>query len=182
MGAVPGAVMTIAKNVLARLQSLFTESGMDSSLIAYLQPPRLYAVLAAAGAALAGVGLLVHGRKRKSDAERERERRLAVNASGRMTDGTVTEALFLGSDLPDSLLLFYRYLVAGVEYSAAQDVSSLREILPRPNYLPGEAITIKYDPHRPPNSIVVCEQWSGLRSSGNGAARVSAMGRQAVKS
>ena len=122
------------------------------------------------------------GEKKKSDAERERERRLAVNASGRMTDGTVTEALFLGAEPPDALLLFYRYLVAGVEYSAAQDVSSLREILPRPNYLPGEAITIKYDPHRPPNSIVVCEQWSGLRVSVHGAAPVNANGRQAVKS
>ncbi len=169
-------------NTLARLQSLFTGSGMDSSLTGYLQPPRLYAVLAAAGAALAGVGLLVRGRKKKSDAERERERRLAVNASGRMTDGTVTEALFLGAEPPDSLLLFYQYLVAGVEYSAAQDVSSLREILPRANYLPGEAIMIKYDPQRPPNSIVVCEQWSGLRGSGVGAARMSATGRQAVKS
>jgi len=135
-----------------------------------------------AAAALAGVSVMVLGRKKKSEAERERERRLAVNAIGRMTDGTVTEALFLGEDSPDSLLLFYRYLVAGVEYSAAQDVSSLRGILPRPNYLPGEAITIKYDPQRPPNSIVVCEQWSGLRVSGNGAARTSVIGRQAVQS
>ena len=99
---------------------------MDFSLTDFLHPPRLYAVLAAAGAALAGVGLLVRGKKKKSDAERERERRLAVNASGRMTDGTVTEALFLGAEPPDALLLFYRYLVAGVEYSAAQDLSSLR--------------------------------------------------------
>lgn len=155
---------------------------MDLSLSGFLQPPRLYAVLAAAAAALAGLGLLARGRKKKSDAERERERRLAVNAAGRMTDGTVTEALFLGADSPDSLLLFYRYLVAGVEYSAAQDVSSLREILPRPNYLPGESVTIKYDPQRPPNSIVVCEQWSGLRASANGAARASARERQAIKS
>ena len=154
---------------------------MDSSFTAYFEPPRVYAVLAAAGVALAGIGLLVRGRKKISDAERERDRRLAVNSSGRMTDGTVTEALFLGSDAPDSLLLFYRYLVAGVEYSAAQDVSSLREILPRPNYLPGEAVTIKYDPQRPPNSIVVCEQWSGLRTV-NGSSRVNANGRQAVKS
>jgi hypothetical protein len=154
---------------------------MDSSLIAYFHPPRLYVVLAAAAAALAGAGLLVRGRKKKSDAERERERRLAVNASGRMTDGTLTEALFLASEPPDSLLLFYRYLVAGVEYSAAQDISSLRAILPRANYLPGEAITIKYDSHRPPNSIVICEQWSGLRRSGDGAARVRAMGRHAVQ-
>ena len=155
---------------------------MNLSPVAFLQPPRLYALLAAAVAVSAGVGLMLRGRKKKSDAERERDRRLAVNASGRMTDGTVMEALFLGTDPPDSLLLFYRYLVAGVEYSAAQDVSSLREILPRPNYLPGESVTIKYDPQRPPNSIVICEQWCGLRGNGVGAARVGTNGRRAVTS
>ena len=60
--------------------------------------------------------------------------------------------------------LYYRYSIAGVEYAASQDISGLRELLPPdPSVLIGPA-TLKYLPANPANSIVICEEWSGLRS------------------
>ncbi|MBI3894862.1 MAG: hypothetical protein HY313_02915 [Acidobacteria bacterium] len=104
-------------------------------------------------------------RKKKSAAERERERRLAVNAIGRFTEGSITEGDSLNTDSPDRHLLFYRYRVAGVEYSAAQDITSLRHIIPAGCIL-GTTAIVKYDPHNPSNSILVCELWSGLPDVG----------------
>ena len=57
--------------------------------------------------------------------------------------------------------LFYSYTVGGVEYSAAQDVSSIREHVPDD---PAGLATVKYISHNPANSIVICEEWSGLRA------------------
>jgi len=54
-------------------------------------------------------------------------------------------------------LLFYSYGVRGVEYTASQDVSMLKQQMP-PDFS-------RYDPKNPANSIVLAEQWSGLRAS-----------------
>ncbi len=118
---------------------------------------------ASAAAVSLGTWLLLRGRRKKSDAEKERERRLALNSVGRMTDGTLIEALD-SADPAGTALLFYRYSISGVEYSTAQDVSCLRNIIPAGTYLPGKAVIVKYDQHHPFNSIVVCESWSGLRT------------------
>jgi hypothetical protein len=119
-----------------------------------------------ASAAAAALGLIAYFllRKRKSDAEIERERRMAVNIRGRMTAGVLT----IGQDIDDageSPLIFYRYSVAGVEYSAAQDVSSLRSVVAATPAHPGCAVMVKYDHQKPTNSIVVCEAWSGLNQT-----------------
>jgi len=128
-----------------------------------LRVPTLLLVAAASGAALScGAWLLLRGRKKKSDAEREHERCMKLNDVGRMTDGRLMEAFDAG-DPDNQALLFYRYSIRGVEYSAAQDVSALRNLIPAATYLPGETVVVKYDRHQPSNSIVVCESWSGLR-------------------
>ena len=93
-------------------------------------------------------------------AERERRRRLLVYADGRTTDGTVTD--IPDSEADDALLIHYRYVVGGVEYSAAQDVSALPDAIGNARQFLGPA-TVKYFPRLPANSIVVCEEWSGLR-------------------
>jgi hypothetical protein len=103
----------------------------------------------------AGVVYLV-ARRRPSPAMRERRRRLAVNATGRMTGATVI-------DLRDDQL-YFSYTVRGVEYTAAQDISAVRDRLPAdPATLIGPA-TVKYRPANPADSIVVSEEWSGLRA------------------
>ncbi|MBI1954788.1 MAG: LPXTG cell wall anchor domain-containing protein [Acidobacteria bacterium] len=108
-------------------------------------------------------------RKKKSAAELERERRLAINAIGRLTEGLLMEGDCPDSDSPNAHLLFYRYRAAGVDYSAAQDITSLRHVIPAKNCVPGRAATVKYDPHNPSNSILVCELWSGLPDAARNA-------------
>lgn len=86
--------------------------------------------------------------------DRERQRRAVLAASGKMGDATLVE--FRDNNL------FYSYLVRGVEYTACQDVSSLQDRIP--GSLSVESpVSVKYDPRNPANSIVVAEQWSGLR-------------------
>jgi hypothetical protein len=55
--------------------------------------------------------------------------------------------------------------VNGVEYSATQDVSSILEHLPGPAAALAGPVTVKYIPGNPANSIVVSEEWSGLRGT-----------------
>lgn len=102
---------------------------------------------------------------RKSAAERERERRLSVNEMGRITDGILMEVeADSGSEQTASGLLFYRYNARGLEYSAAQDISELAHLKPSAHCLLGAPVHVKYHPQRPSDSIILCEQWSGLPS------------------
>jgi hypothetical protein len=114
--------------------------------------------LAVAAAAFAGVAVLVVHlslRKHLTPAARERRRRLDVGARGRMAGATVFDVR--------EEELFYTYSVGGVEYSATQDVSSIREHLPKDAAALAGPATVKYISRNPANSIVVCEEWSGLR-------------------
>ena len=61
-------------------------------------------------------------------------------------------------------LVIYSYEAGGVVYSTTQDISELREHLPRDLQLIIGPATVKYLTRDPGNSIVVCEKWSGLRS------------------
>jgi hypothetical protein len=59
--------------------------------------------------------------------------------------------------------LFYSYAVRGVEYTASQDIALLAGKLPPGGLSPNGAVSVKYDARNPANSIVVAEEWSGLR-------------------
>jgi hypothetical protein len=73
--------------------------------------------------------------------------------------------------------LYYSYSVRGVHYTASQDVTALRERLPAaPERLIGFA-SLKYSPRNPANSILVCEEWSGLRAPGESAPQVKRTNR-----
>lgn len=104
-------------------------------------------------ALLASVTLIIRLR-RISPEELERRRRHAVSAHRRSVEGLLTEA--------SEQIIHYQYGLRGVFYFAAQDVSSLRGRLPaEPSRLIGP-VTVRYEPKNPANSIVVCEEWSGL--------------------
>ncbi len=118
--------------------------------------PSIPAVLAVALAALIPLFLLLRRRKRPTPEEIERRRRLAIQAGGKMGDGEIVDI--------NGNSLVYSYSVAGVNYTAAQDATELRAMLPQdPMSLLGP-ISLKFDPRNPANSIVLCEQWSGLRT------------------
>lgn len=61
---------------------------------------------------------------------------------------------------------YYSYTVRGVSYHAAQEFSSLKAFLPDdPDRMIGSA-RLKYFVDNPANSILICEEWSGVvRSS-----------------
>jgi hypothetical protein len=102
------------------------------------------------------VGMMVYRAWRASritPEERERRRRAHLVAHGKMGDATLTEVR--------EQFLFYAYLVRGVEYTASQDVSPLLERVP-PDLSLLNAVSVRYDPRNPANSIVVAEDWTGL--------------------
>jgi len=53
-----------------------------------------------------------------------------------------------------------------VEYTASQDVSALRELLPDDPSVVNGVVFVKYDSRNPANSMILSEDWSGLRRSG----------------
>lgn len=116
-----------------------------------------HVTLALAGALvvlLALIGFQLWKKSRVTPEERERRRRDHLAAYGKMGDATLL-------DVQDGILL-YAYLVRGVEYTASQDVSPLTPQMPADLSTLG-AVGVKYDPKNPANSIVLAEQWSGLR-------------------
>ena len=89
--------------------------------------------------------------------ERERQRRFDLVTKGKMGDATVTE---IRGDL-----LFYSYAVRGVEYTASQDLSLLKQYMPADLSVVVGPVMVKYDARNPANSIVLAEDWSGLRAN-----------------
>ena len=93
--------------------------------------------------------------RRPTAEEVERRRRLALNELGKMADGMILDVL--------ETSIQYSYDVRGVEYIATQDVSMLQECIPAHRMSVAGPASVKYDPRNPANSIVLCEEWSGLR-------------------
>ena len=58
---------------------------------------------------------------------------------------------------------FYKYDVAGVTYECSQDVTYLRHWINLHSCRLGLHTSVKYDPQNPGNSLVVSENWMGLR-------------------
>jgi hypothetical protein len=103
---------------------------------------------------LVTIGVHAWLRSRIAPDDKERRRRLMLLSAGKMGDANLV-------DIHDDLLV-YSYAVRGVEYTASQDVSRLRLFVPDGVASLG-AICVKYDPRNPANSIVLAEEWSGLR-------------------
>jgi hypothetical protein len=95
-------------------------------------------------------------RKRISPDEAERLRRLDVGTHGRLIEGMVTDV--------QENTVYFSYSVRGVEYQAAQDLSTLLDRVPGALHTLVGPITLRYIANNPANSVVLCEKWSGLRS------------------
>jgi hypothetical protein len=105
--------------------------------------------------ALLAIGAWAALRARNTPEKRERKRRLELHQRGRLGNAFIIEA--------SRDALYYSYSIRGVQYEASQDITALRDYLPaEPERLIGIA-TLKYATNNPANSILICEEWSGVR-------------------
>lgn len=125
---------------------------------------RLVPMIFAAAAGFSLVFAAFARRNRKTPEQREQERRLRISNSGRITDGTVIDVSEMQLNGSGELqLIIYQYDVAGVSYEASQDVTHLRHRVDLHSCRVGLPASIKYDPTNPGNSIVIAENWTGIR-------------------
>ncbi len=126
---------------------------------------RFYILAGLLGAAV--VAYLAFGRKKKTSAEIERERRDWLIQVGRITDGMVIDVQEMqqavSNEQPSATMLIFQYDVGGVSYEASQDVTYLRQWVNLHSCRLGLPTSVRYDPQNPGNSIVVSEKWMGLR-------------------
>ena len=125
---------------------------------------RLYGFAAAGSVVLVGAYVLLR-RKPKAPEEIERERRAWLEGGGRITDGTVIDVqeFAAANGRHSAVVLIYKYEVAGVSYECSQDVTYLRHWINLHSCRLGVHTSVKYDPQNPANSLVVSENWMGLR-------------------
>lgn len=125
------------------------------NVLDFLQTNRV-PLSAIAAVVLLGVTILVVVRRRRPTAdELERRRRLGVYQHGRILDGLITDI--------DGDTIYFAYSVNGADYRATQSVGALRDKLPPAHHRLIGPATLRYMVRNPANSIVICEEWSGLR-------------------
>jgi len=126
-------------------------------------------------AAACAVTLWFIFRKRPTPDELERARRLFLKQSGRLVDGMLLDiceveapvtAPSKSKEEPASrtlTMLMYSYHIGGVNYECSQDITALLGVVDASQVRAGFPCTARYQPGNPQNSIVVAEDWSGLR-------------------
>jgi hypothetical protein len=137
--------------------------------------------LAMGAAAVAATAMVAYAflRPTESPADMERKRRLQLNQIGRIAEGQVVELVEhppeepvskrFGSrarPVPDTRprhLVSYSYAISGVTYHTAQDITGLEGQIRFERLVTGQPASIKYDPANPSDSIIVADDWSGLR-------------------
>jgi uncharacterized protein DUF3592 len=136
-----------------------------------LRDPQIIGTLAAAGLCLGGVAVYLATRKRPTEEEIERDRRSYLVQTGRIIDGTLLDISDLSpeeSGRPNGMqLILYKYEIGGVVYECSQDVTLLRDMVNIYECRLGFPCSVRYDTHKPENSIIVAETWSGLRNTAN---------------
>jgi hypothetical protein len=131
-----------------------------------LLPPTVWryaigtAVLALAVAATVWLVL----RNRPSPEEQERARRKLLAHSGRLVDGMLLDLYEMDSPGGRTLsMLVFSYRIGGVDYECSQDITALRDVIPPAQIRAGFPCSVRYQQGNPHNSIVVAEDWIGLR-------------------
>jgi hypothetical protein len=117
-----------------------------------------------ASAIVFAVALWLVFRKRPTAEEIEYARRYFLVQSGRLVDGMLLDIFDVAGDAgePRSMLLF-SYRIGGVDYECSQDVTYMQTIVDPTTIRVGFPCSVRYQPGNPQNSIVVAEEWSGLR-------------------
>lgn len=140
-------------------------------------------VLAMAGAAIAAILMIAYAffRPAEEPEDVERRRRLHLNQIGRIAEGQVVELAehppeprenprrLFGprarplAGLGPRHLVTYSYAISGVTYHTAQDITGLEGQIRFERLVAGQPASVKYDPSNPSDSILVADDWSGLR-------------------
>jgi hypothetical protein len=109
--------------------------------------------------AVAGI-IWLRLRKRPTPQEIERQRRMAIHQEGKIGNGQIIDVV----SESEAISIVYSYSIAGVVYTASQDVTDLHDKLPADRMSMVGAVSVKFVPRNPANSIVLCEEWTGLRN------------------
>ena len=112
-------------------------------------------VLGGITAAAAAWGVRFYLNSRPTPAELERRRRAKLYSRGKMGVANLLEYR--------EQTVFFSYDIGGVEYTACQELADLQPLLPADVWSTIGPVAIRYDPRNPANSIVISEEWSGLR-------------------
>jgi hypothetical protein len=117
---------------------------------------------------VAGFWMLLH--KGPTPEERERARREFLAHSGRLVDGMLLDICEMEAPPQQKdesgrtlTLLVYKYRIGGVDYESSQDITDLRDVVDAAKVRLGFPCSARYQPGNPQNSIVVAEEWTGLR-------------------
>jgi hypothetical protein len=103
-------------------------------------------------------------RRRPTADEIEQARRALLAHEGRLVDGMLLDVCEMEStDARTLTLLVYNYRIGGVDYECSQDVTTMREIVNPAEVRVGFPCSVRYHQRNPQNSIIVAEEWSGLR-------------------
>lgn len=135
-----------------------------------LRDPHVIGTLVAAVVCIVAVTAWLLLRRRPSAEEIERERRAQLVRTGRIIDGTILDISELeipaDSNQPREIrFILYKYEIGGVAYECSQEVTALRDLVNPTELRLSFPCSVRYDVHRPENSIVVAENWSGLRTT-----------------
>ena len=140
-------------------------------------------MLAMGGALIAALAMIAYAflRPAADPEEEERKRRLHLNQIGRIAEGQIVELVehppvskearkgLFGAgarplaDMRPRHLVSYSYLISGVTYQTAQDITGLEGQIRLERLVAGQPASIKYDASNPSDSILVADDWSGLR-------------------
>jgi hypothetical protein len=106
--------------------------------------------------------LVLH--KRATPEELERARRKFLAQYGRLVDGMLLDVCEVpAGDGRMLTMLLYTYRIGGVDYESSQDVTAMSGVFDVTRVCPGFPCSARYQPGNPQNSIVVAEEWTGLR-------------------
>jgi hypothetical protein len=130
----------------------------------YSHPWQMAALVALIVLVIVVVAWLIF-RRRPTPEEVERQRRSFLSRYGRVVDGMLLDLREI--EAPDGgtlTMLLFSYTIGGVDYACSQEITHMSDVLDAASIRPGFPCSVRYQPGKPQNSIVVAEEWSGLRT------------------
>ena len=140
-------------------------------------------LLAIGGGAIAALAMIAYAffHPAVDPEETERKRLLHLNQIGRIAEGQVVELVEHPPEEKEARkrlsgggaraldarrsrhLVSYSYSISGVTYHTAQDITGLEGQIRFERLVAGQPASVKYDTANPSDSIIVADDWSGLR-------------------